>query len=215
MDNNSFEEKVQLSKQQGQVLRHLALGGTHKTIAQEMGITVPTVRSHLQKAKTKLSAHTATHAVLTAHEMGILPKAALPDYLSSKTVDKKKNSKPAKILGDFLKVTQQLGEKAPWLALTNKEREVFAEYGRYNKCPTNAQIASECGIAIASMKQYARRIKRTFQIEPDNPDGRQIVISLSRVYNALVGLEQFEETYLDAGLDLSDLKVYSVSMQER
>lgn len=55
-----------------QVLELLARGLRNAEIAAETGLTLPTVKSHVQAAYRKLDVHAAPDAVLRARELGLL-----------------------------------------------------------------------------------------------------------------------------------------------
>jgi DNA-binding NarL/FixJ family response regulator len=61
-----------LSPQQTAVLRGLAGGHVYKQIAQDLGLSVSTVRSHAHAVYTKLGVNDRAQAVLTAAEKGWL-----------------------------------------------------------------------------------------------------------------------------------------------
>lgn len=63
---------MKLSPQQKRVLELLARGLRNAEIAAECGLTLPTVKSHVQAAYRKLDVHTAPDAVLRARELGLL-----------------------------------------------------------------------------------------------------------------------------------------------
>lgn len=63
-------EPSPLSTRETTVLRILAQGKVYKTIAQELGLSTSTVRSHLHKAYDKLGVGDRAQAVLRATEMG-------------------------------------------------------------------------------------------------------------------------------------------------
>ncbi|MGA2915707.1 MAG: helix-turn-helix transcriptional regulator [Sedimentisphaerales bacterium] len=48
-------EELSLSPQQGQIVHHLFTGESDKQIAQEMGLAVPTVRTHMGRLFTKFN----------------------------------------------------------------------------------------------------------------------------------------------------------------
>ena len=54
---------VQVTEREREVLAHVAAGCTNAEIAWELGISVETVRKHLEKAYAKLGVHTRTGAV--------------------------------------------------------------------------------------------------------------------------------------------------------
>lgn len=66
------DKPVKLSPQQKRVLELLARGLRNAEIAEETGLTLPTVKSHVQAAYRKLDVHTAPDAVLRARELGLL-----------------------------------------------------------------------------------------------------------------------------------------------
>lgn len=63
---------VKLSRQQARVLSLLARGLRTPEIAEQTGLTVPTVKSHTAAAYQKLGVHNAMDAVLKARELGLL-----------------------------------------------------------------------------------------------------------------------------------------------
>ena len=58
--------RPELSERQRDVLRLLVEGKTNKLIARELGLTEPTVKTHLQAVFRKLEADNRTRAVLAA-----------------------------------------------------------------------------------------------------------------------------------------------------
>ena len=54
------------------MLKLLARGLRNAEIADECGLTLPTVKSHVQAAYRKLDVHSAPDAVLKARELGLL-----------------------------------------------------------------------------------------------------------------------------------------------
>jgi LuxR family maltose regulon positive regulatory protein len=64
-----------LTEREADVLYLLSRGGRYATIAQQLGISVHTVRTHLQNAYRKLSVGTAAAAVTRAAELGMLLEA--------------------------------------------------------------------------------------------------------------------------------------------
>lgn len=68
----SADKPVKLSKQQRRMLELLARGLRTAEIADECGLTLPTVKSHVQAAYRKLDVHTAPDAVLKARKLGLL-----------------------------------------------------------------------------------------------------------------------------------------------
>ena len=63
---------VKLSPQQRRVLELLARGLRNAEIAEECGLTLPTVKSHVQATYRKLGVHSAPDAVLKARELGLI-----------------------------------------------------------------------------------------------------------------------------------------------
>ena len=63
---------VKLSPQQKRVLELLARGLRNAEIAAETGLSLPTVKSHVQATYRKLDVHAAPDAVLRARELGLL-----------------------------------------------------------------------------------------------------------------------------------------------
>ncbi|MFR8008537.1 MAG: response regulator transcription factor, partial [Gordonibacter urolithinfaciens] len=63
---------VKLSRQQARVLSLLARGLRTPEIAEQTGLTVPTVKSHTAAAYQKLGVHNVMDAVLKARELGLL-----------------------------------------------------------------------------------------------------------------------------------------------
>ena len=63
---------VKLSPQQKRVLELLARGLRNSEIAAETGLSLPTVKSHVQATYRKLDVHAAPDAVLRARELGLL-----------------------------------------------------------------------------------------------------------------------------------------------
>ncbi len=63
---------VHLTPRQTDVLRHLALGHSTKTIAHKLGISTETVRNHVRAIISRLGVHTRLEAVMRAHALGVL-----------------------------------------------------------------------------------------------------------------------------------------------
>lgn len=61
-----------LTKRQLECLRWLALGKSAQWTAQRLGISIWTVREHLELARERLAARNSTHAVATAMRRGWL-----------------------------------------------------------------------------------------------------------------------------------------------
>jgi two-component system vancomycin resistance associated response regulator VraR len=59
------------------VLRRLALGHGNKTIASDLGVSVNTVRTHVQHVMDKLGVHTRLGVVAFARETGVLDTTSL------------------------------------------------------------------------------------------------------------------------------------------
>lgn len=66
------EGEVNLTDRQTQVLRLLSEGAPNKTIANELGLALPTVKIHVAAVLRQLSARNRTEAVQTAMRLGIL-----------------------------------------------------------------------------------------------------------------------------------------------
>lgn len=66
------EKPAKLSRQQRLMLELLARGLRNAEIAEECGLTLPTVKSHIMAAYRKLGVHNAMDAVLRARELGLL-----------------------------------------------------------------------------------------------------------------------------------------------
>lgn len=61
-----------LTQREMDVLRFVALGKSNRSVANELGVTEETVKSHMRNVLGKLSANDRTHAVLIAVRRGIL-----------------------------------------------------------------------------------------------------------------------------------------------
>ncbi|HEY1147196.1 MAG TPA: response regulator transcription factor [Pseudoduganella sp.] len=66
-----------LTARETDVLNLLALGSCNKTIANELGIGVGTVKTHVRGLMTKLHATARTHVVVVAAERGLIRSQAL------------------------------------------------------------------------------------------------------------------------------------------
>jgi DNA-binding NarL/FixJ family response regulator len=64
--------KTRLTEREREVLALLAEGLQHEQIAQQLGISAETVRTHLKKASDRLGASTRTQAVATALRLGLI-----------------------------------------------------------------------------------------------------------------------------------------------
>ena len=62
----------QLTDRELEVLRQIASGLGTRAIAQELGLTVSTVRTYVQIVLRKLDAHSRLQAVMRAHDRGLL-----------------------------------------------------------------------------------------------------------------------------------------------
>lgn len=65
-------EKYRLTPRQVEVLRYLALGLQNKQIAYEMGISISTVKLHLNGIYTRLRVNNRVQALLHAREEHII-----------------------------------------------------------------------------------------------------------------------------------------------
>ncbi|WP_139651111.1 LuxR C-terminal-related transcriptional regulator [Raoultibacter phocaeensis] len=66
------DKPIKLSKQQKRILELLARGYRNAEIVEETGLSMPTVKSHIQAAYRKLAVHCAPDAVLRARELGLI-----------------------------------------------------------------------------------------------------------------------------------------------
>lgn len=66
------KKPVKLSRQQKLMLEFLARGLRNAEIAEETGLTLPTVKSHVMAAYRKLDVHNAMDAVLKARDLGLI-----------------------------------------------------------------------------------------------------------------------------------------------
>lgn len=66
------KKPVKLSRQQKLMLEFLARGLRNAEIAEEAGLTLPTVKSHVMAAYRKLDVHNAMDAVLKARDLGLI-----------------------------------------------------------------------------------------------------------------------------------------------
>lgn len=62
-----------LTKRQLQVLAGVRDGHTAEVVAKNLGLSPETVREHLKTARRKLGANNATHAVIMAIRLDLLP----------------------------------------------------------------------------------------------------------------------------------------------
>jgi DNA-binding NarL/FixJ family response regulator len=65
-------DRPTLTERESEVLALLADGLSHEEIAQRLQISAETVRTHLQKARSRLGAENRTHAVATALRRGLI-----------------------------------------------------------------------------------------------------------------------------------------------
>ena len=65
-------EVASLTDREEQVLSHLARGYAYKEIADLLGISFETVRTHVRTIYEKLHVHSRTEAVARAREVGLL-----------------------------------------------------------------------------------------------------------------------------------------------
>ncbi|MCE7998228.1 MAG: response regulator transcription factor [Rhodobiaceae bacterium] len=70
------DSEPNLTDRQTQVLRLLAEGAPNKTIANQLGLALPTVKIHVAAVLRQLSARNRTEAVQTAIRLGILETSA-------------------------------------------------------------------------------------------------------------------------------------------
>lgn len=61
-----------ISARERQILALIAVGGNNQSIAEELGLSVDTVKAHMRKVFAKLGARNRSHAVHLAHEWGLL-----------------------------------------------------------------------------------------------------------------------------------------------
>ena len=73
-------KKIELSKREHQALTWAARGKTASEIAEIMGISYATARSHLEGARRKLACENVTHAVATALAIGLISSMALKGF---------------------------------------------------------------------------------------------------------------------------------------
>lgn len=64
--------ETELTAREGEVLHHLADGLSNAAIAQEMGVSVHTVRNHLANLSAKLGAHSRLEVLSIAMKQGLL-----------------------------------------------------------------------------------------------------------------------------------------------
>ena len=71
-EESTAHRPFDLSATELRVLKLLALGHETPRIAEEMHVSVNTVRSHVQRAYRKLGAHNRVEALRTAQESGVI-----------------------------------------------------------------------------------------------------------------------------------------------
>jgi|TARA_E500000305_G_scaffold62895_1_gene50165 DNA-binding NarL/FixJ family response regulator len=75
LDMPEKEGEPNLTDRQTQVLRLLAEGAPNKTIANQLGLALPTVKIHVAAVLRQLSARNRTEAVQTAIRLGVIEAA--------------------------------------------------------------------------------------------------------------------------------------------
>ncbi len=71
-ERNCYIEMYRLTPRQIEVLKYLALGLQNKQIAYEMGISISTVKLHLNGIYTRLRVNNRVQALLCAREHNII-----------------------------------------------------------------------------------------------------------------------------------------------
>lgn len=71
--NPQAQAALGISEREHVVLQQLAAGGSNKEIAQKLGISPNTVKTHLARLFDKLGARRRTEAIQRARELGLLP----------------------------------------------------------------------------------------------------------------------------------------------
>ena len=69
---STAEPGVELTPRERELLQRVAEGGTNKTIAREMHLSVNTIRNYVQALLTKLGAHSKLEAVAIATRAGLI-----------------------------------------------------------------------------------------------------------------------------------------------
>ncbi|MGI9472430.1 MAG: response regulator [Rubripirellula sp.] len=72
VDTSKLPDGFPLTAREAQVLRHIALGLNNKEIARSLGISVETVKEHVQNILRKLKANDRTDAAVRAIKSGIV-----------------------------------------------------------------------------------------------------------------------------------------------
>jgi len=70
--NPRAQASLGISEREIVVLKHLAAGGSNKEIAQQLGISPNTVKTHIARLFEKLGARRRTEAIQRARELGLL-----------------------------------------------------------------------------------------------------------------------------------------------
>ena len=70
--SDSLPKEFPLTSREGQVLRHIALGLSNKEIAKSLGISVETVKEHVQNVLRKVKANDRTDAAVRAIKSGLI-----------------------------------------------------------------------------------------------------------------------------------------------
>lgn len=70
--NPRAQASLGISEREIVVLKHLAAGGSNKEIAQQLGISPNTVKTHVARLFEKLGARRRTEAIQRARELGLL-----------------------------------------------------------------------------------------------------------------------------------------------
>ncbi|MBL8245223.1 MAG: response regulator transcription factor [Rhodanobacteraceae bacterium] len=71
--NPQAQATLGISERERVVLEQLAAGGSNKEIAQQLGISPNTVKTHVARLFEKLGARRRTEAIQRARELGLLP----------------------------------------------------------------------------------------------------------------------------------------------
>jgi PAS domain S-box-containing protein len=69
----AVDAKTRLTRRQQEILELVASGLSTKEIAEQLSISIETVRNHLRRVLRELDAHTRIEAVATAQRLGLLP----------------------------------------------------------------------------------------------------------------------------------------------
>ncbi len=71
--NVAARTSLGISDREFEVLEHLAAGRSNKEIAQKLGVSPNTVKTHLARLYEKLNAARRTEAIAKARELGLIP----------------------------------------------------------------------------------------------------------------------------------------------